>query len=195
MNPEKKKQIKPRFNKSKRRQIIKPISFEKPLNINDDSACEVESTHYKTKNSDVVAEGLTTLIQYDENLLERARMQWQFGDWVSLARLDCENLQDHPDRSKLVLLAAAGHIQLGAIRQANKYLRMAHDWGCDTGLISQILIAGTHNSIGRAYAVLGQTERAVQHIKLAIEAGTPGADTNLLLPIRMKTQCDQPEEN
>ena len=27
-------------------------------------------------------------VPYDENLLERARTQWQFGDWESLARID-----------------------------------------------------------------------------------------------------------
>jgi hypothetical protein len=28
------------------------------------------------------------VVPYDENLLERARTQWQFGDWQSLASLE-----------------------------------------------------------------------------------------------------------
>lgn len=52
----------------------------------------------------------TYLVPYDENLLERARTQWQFGDWESLAKLNRDTLQHHPDRAKLALLAA-GHLQ------------------------------------------------------------------------------------
>jgi hypothetical protein len=52
-----------------------------------------------------------SLVPYDENLLARSRTQWQFGDWESLAKLDRDALQHHPDRAKLALLAAAGHLQ------------------------------------------------------------------------------------
>ena len=50
------------------------------------------------------------MVPYDENLLERSRTQWQFGDRASLAALDQTTLQHHPDRAKLTLLAAAGPI-------------------------------------------------------------------------------------
>ena len=57
-------------------------------------------------------EGLTPIVEVfddsraknlpcDENLLERARTQWQFGDWNSFAQLDRDTLQHHPDRAKL----------------------------------------------------------------------------------------------
>jgi hypothetical protein len=32
------------------------------------------------------------LVPFDENLLERSRTQWQFGDWASLATLDRDTL-------------------------------------------------------------------------------------------------------
>lgn len=47
------------------------------------------------------------LVPYDEKLLKRSRTQWKFGDWASLAALNRETLQHHPDRAKLALLAAA----------------------------------------------------------------------------------------
>jgi hypothetical protein len=38
---------------------------------------------------------------YDERLLERATMQWQFGDWDSLASMEEHAIQHHHDRAKL----------------------------------------------------------------------------------------------
>lgn len=61
--------------------------------------------------------GPAQLVPYDENLLERSRTQWQFGDWHSLAQLQRETLQHHPDRARLALLAAAGHLGEHAIAE------------------------------------------------------------------------------
>ena len=101
--------------------------------------------HSETQANMVVENSETTdsqLVPYDENLLERSRTQWQFGDWQSLALLQRETLQHHPERAKLALLAAAGHQQLGNMPAAHQFTRLAQDWGCSKKLISQILIAG-----------------------------------------------------
>ncbi len=76
----------------------------------------------------------------EKALLERSSTQWQFGDWDSLAKLERDTLQHLPDRAKLALLAAAGHLQLGNDQAAFQCTRMAQDWGCSKKLISQILI-------------------------------------------------------
>ena len=44
-------------------------------------------------------------------LLDRAREQWQHGDWESLVDIAEIDLGHHPDRAKLALLAAAGYQQ------------------------------------------------------------------------------------
>ncbi len=128
------------------------------------------------------------LVPYDENLLERARTQWQFGDWESLIKIERETLQHHPDRAKLALLAAAGHMQLGDSSSARKFTQLAKDWGCSKKLISQILIAGVHNSLGRAAAVNGQDQRALQHFENAIAAGAQANDRRLLTNARNNEQ-------
>lgn len=122
---------------------------------------------------------------YDENLLERARTQWQFGDWESLAKLERDTLQQHPDRAKLALLAAAGHLQKGDTQTARQFTWLAQDWGCSKKLVSQILIAGVHNSLGCAAAASGQDQRAIQHFKLAISVVMPHSDVLLLGQTRM----------
>ena len=130
-------------------------------------------------------------VAIDENLLERSRTQWQFGDWQSLAQLNRDTLQHHPDRAKLALLAAAGRLQVGQDAEANAYISLAHDWGVSKKLISQILIAGVHNSIARAAAICNQQQRALQHFESSIQIGTPGADTKLLTQARIQHQLAQ----
>jgi hypothetical protein len=131
------------------------------------------------------------LVPYDENLLERARTQWQFGDWQSLAKLDRDNLQHHPERAKLVLLAAAGRLQIGQDAEAKQYIRLAQDWGVSKKILIQILAAGVHNSLGRAAARAGEQARALQHFEAAIKTGTPGSDDRLLTQARINEQFSQ----
>lgn len=138
---------------------------------------------------DVVSEQY--LVPYDEYLLERSRTQWQFGDWVSLAKLERDTLQHHPDRAKLALLAAAGHLQQGNSQAARQFTRLAQDWGCSKKLISQILISGVHNSLGRAAAVGGQTMRALQHFRSSIEVGAANSEVRLLTEARVNQQITQ----
>ena len=124
-------------------------------------------------------------------LLEQADTQWQFGDWASLARLDIDTLQHHPDRAKLALLAAAGRLQIDKSDEAKQFIRLAQDWGISKKFISQILIAGVHNSIGRAAALGNQPQRALRHFENAITSGTPGNDAKLLTQARMGEQLAQ----
>ena len=131
------------------------------------------------------------LVPFDENLLERSRTQWQFGDWASLANLDRDTLQHHPDRAKLALLAAAGHQGLGNAAEARQLTRLAIDWGCSKKLVTQILISGVHNTLGRAAAVSGQEQRAHKHFQASIEVGASSSAVGLLTQARLSQQLEQ----
>ena len=133
----------------------------------------------------------STLVAYDENLLERARTQWQFGDWDSLAQLDRDTLQHHPDRAKLALLAAAGRLQTDRIGEARQYIGLAQDWGVSKKLLARILAAGVHNSLGKAAAIAGDQPRALQHFHGAIATGSPGSEARLLVQARISQQYQQ----
>ncbi|KAB0685870.1 BNR repeat-containing protein [Burkholderia territorii] len=130
-----------------------------------------------------------TVVPYDENLLERARTQWQFGDWQSLARLERATLQHHPERAKLALLAASGRLQLGRFAEAKLYVRLARDWGVSERHLCQILVAGVHNSLGRAAVLAGSFPHALKHFESSIRVGAPGADKALLTKARINQQC------
>ncbi len=131
------------------------------------------------------------LVPYDENLLELVRTHWQFGDWESLAQLKRDTLQHHPDRAKLALLAAAGHMQQGDMLAARQFTQIALDWGCNKQLICRILISGVHNSLGRTAAIAGRKDKALNHFEKAVDIGTPGNDVRLLTQARINEQLIQ----
>ena len=129
-------------------------------------------------------------VAYDEDLLERARTQWQFGDWESLANLQRDTLQHHPDRAKLALLAAAGQQQLGNTEQARQFTRLATQWGASKKLIAQVLIAGVHNTLGRAAAINGSQQRALSHFEEAVATANHQGDARLLIQARTRNELE-----
>ncbi|SFJ63458.1 methyltransferase, FkbM family [Desulfomicrobium apsheronum] len=152
------------------------------------SSTDQEDALVRQSRGDEVAALETTVVPYDENLLERVRIQWQFGDWQSLCKLSREAIQHHPDRAKLALLAAASRLQTGYDAEARQYIRLAQDWGVGRKLLSRILISGVHNSLGCAAAVGNQPQRALQHFEKALVVGTPSADTRLMMRARASEQ-------
>jgi hypothetical protein len=125
-------------------------------------------------------------VPYDEQLLERARNQWLVGDWEGLSGISRDSLQHHPDRAKIALLAASGLSQTGQAGQARQFTQLAVAWGCPKRLVSQILISGVHNTIGRASAVAG-----LGHFEKALALGTPGATTAIMTKVRITQQLKQ----
>lgn len=115
-------------------------------------------------------------------LLERARMQWQFGDWESLIQLDEAALVNHPDRAKLALLAASAHQQLSDHVTARRFIHLANVWGCDRKTLARLLISGVHNTLGRAAALAHDETHALEHFRSAVD-GVSG-DTKLACQAR-----------
>jgi hypothetical protein len=128
---------------------------------------------------------------YDENLLDQVRTQWQFGDWERLAVLSRGMIEEHPDRAQLALLVGAGCSQMGDSVKALEFIRLAKEWGAGKKLINQVLIAGVHNTLGRAAAIGGHQDQALEHFESAITIGTPGGDAKLLTQARTSEQLGQ----
>lgn len=154
------------------------------------SISECQSGHSDKSKVDIVESHVEhTIAPFDENLLERTRTQWQFGDWHSLAQLNHETLQHHPDRAKLALLASAGLLQIGNDTKAREFIRLAKDWGISKKQIYQVLAAGIHNSLGRASVLVGRQTKALEHFEASIAVADPGVDIQLLTRARISQQC------
>lgn len=154
----------------------------------DSGRCQVQAAQPEML---VEAQLQQTLVPYDKNLLERARTQWQFGDWQSLTQLSRDDLEHHPDRAKLALLAAAGLLQTGNDAEAKRFILLARDCGVGKRLISQILIASVHNTLGRTFIAKGEDKRALNHFEDAIRIVQPGSDSRLLSESRAVREAAQ----
>ncbi|EAR21659.1 hypothetical protein NB231_02793 [Nitrococcus mobilis Nb-231] len=119
---------------------------------------------------------------YDESLLDRARMQWQFGDWENLVQLDRDLLKNHPDRAKLALLVACAWQQMENHVAARHFVQLAFGWGCDRKLIAQLLVAGVYNTLGRAATLSGEENRALDHFRSSV--GGVSGDSKLACQAR-----------
>jgi tetratricopeptide (TPR) repeat protein len=187
-----KKKSKLKGTKSKKRQSIKN---ENHLNISkeDSSSINVEEQDGLSGNDtydefETIVRPDDTLIRYDEDLFDRSRTQWQFGDWESLTELTAGEIQHDPNCDKLALLAAAGHQQTGNTGQAKKFIHLAQSWGASKRQVSQTLVAGVLNTLGRAAALAGHSEKALKYFEEAIETLTPGSDVQLLKEARTRKQ-------
>jgi cephalosporin hydroxylase len=187
------------FADSPRDSASEPVTHEdKPSNALEAdhqpellSGCEQIDSVDKASHVELDSSAIDALVAFDENLLEKSRTQWQFGDWESLSELSREQLQHHPDRAKLALFAAAGRLQIGANNDAHHFIRLARDWGCSPKLISQVLVAGVFNSLGRAATASDKQTKALQYFENAITLGSAGADTKLLIRARVSEQLGQ----
>lgn len=119
---------------------------------------------------------------HDDEILERARMQWQFGDWESLAALDEGVIKAHPKRARLAALTATAHQQLNDHASARHMVDVALRWGCDKPTLSRLLIASVHNTLGRVAALMHDDASALQHFLAAVD-GVRG-DTRLACQAR-----------
>ena len=130
-------------------------------------------------------------VPYDENLLERARTQWQFGDWDNLVKLQRDSIEHHPERAKLALLVAAGHQQTGDITAVREFVQLALEWGCDKKLISRVLVAGVYNILGKAAAIGGQQDKTLGLFEESVRLGEPGGELRLITKARTTKQLGQ----
>jgi FkbM family methyltransferase len=116
--------------------------------------------------------------------IDLLRSAWRTGDWEGLADVDVSGLADHPQRHLVALLTAAAQQQLGRHEQARHNVRLAICWGCPRRVLADILIAGVHNTLGRAAALRQDPERMQRHFAAAVLPGAQDSGTPLTTQAR-----------
>lgn len=122
---------------------------------------------------------------FDSGLLDRARQLWQFGEWSQLALLTHQDIDQHPERAKLALLAASGLSQMGDHELSLHWFKQAKKWGCAPKLLKQIMISGVENNLAQAALFSGQAERAQQLMASGIHTVMPHLDGHSLAKSRL----------
>jgi len=118
------------------------------------------------------------------DVMAQAKMHWFFGEWTALEKITPKTLYAHSERDRLALLVASAHAQLGSYEEARQHLHLALKWGCPPRLVAQVLIAGVHNSLGRAAAIAGDDRRMANHFRESVALTNDRHDTELLTHTR-----------
>ncbi|MDP6376720.1 MAG: FkbM family methyltransferase [Pseudomonadales bacterium] len=104
----------------------------------------------------------------DSETLSTARNQWHFGEWAELITLSSEATVDDSEKAILFALQACAHFQLGDYAQARSNLSLALRHHCDHDFLTRLLVAGVHNSLGRATALMDDRKRSADHFKQSV---------------------------
>lgn len=129
---------------------------------------------------------------YDDGLVQRCRDLWRRGDWGALLGVSLDDVERHPQRARLALMVASAHQALGQHAQVRTLAGLALQWGCEAELVARVLLAGVHNTLGRAAVASGKLrDRALGHFLQAIEPGGPRSLRRLALHSRVQEQLTQ----
>jgi hypothetical protein len=134
-----------------------------------------------------------SVVPYDDGLIDRCREQWRQGDWNALAQVPIDEVERHPQRARIALMVASAHQAQCQHGQMRLFVQLSRQWGCRQKLIARVLLAGVHNTLGRAAAIAGKhRERATHHFSEAVAPGVPGGGARwLAMHSRVRHQLEQ----
>lgn len=144
----------------------------KSLRIFSKKTLELNESAQSARNSDTVRLKWNET-QYSDKLippentidesLNKILDQRDFNQWPTFFNLDRDQLQEHPDRAALAILAGSALMQKGRDREARQLLWLAREWGGDPNLLKRVLISEVHSILGRAASIISDKPRAVRH--------------------------------
>lgn len=108
-----------------------------------------------------------SVVPFNARRLDETAEQWAAADWAALARPDRDELEAHPDRARLILVAAAAALQAGDRRLAFDRARQAAEWACDRAFAARLLLASARNALGRASFAARRNDEASEHFRLS----------------------------
>lgn len=126
------------------------------------------------------------VVPFNARLAEEAREKWLAGDWPALAALPADALTDHPDRARLMAVAAAAALQLGDRRAGRQFAQDAAQAQCDRRFLASVLLASVHNTLARASVAAGREAQAQQHFEQALFDGRMASEQRRLAQWRLE---------
>lgn len=120
--------------------------------------------------------------------LSTLHLQWLLGDWPSLAAVRMTQLAHRADGQTLLLFAIVGCQQCGMYEEAATLVKQAMSMGCSREEIARWMLAGVHNSLGRACSVVGETAKSMEEFRQSIALAPGGVDSEELARARSSHQ-------
>jgi tetratricopeptide (TPR) repeat protein len=125
-----------------------------------------------------------------DQISELARLNWWEGNWQALSDLQRSEIQQHPARDRLALLAACGAFAQGQTVIGRQWVESAREWGCDKHLVMRLLVSATHNALGKAHAAADEdSEHAARQFGEAIASVISGPIASHVAEVRMAHQA------
>ncbi|WP_349976073.1 methyltransferase FkbM [Pseudomonas sp. WHRI 8519] len=106
--------------------------------------------------------------QYDIKNMEHLVSWWQNGSYELLANTKLSSIALHPERSKIAVLIASGHLQIGNSNVAKSLIYAACVDSNVRNFAKSLLITDAHYELARAFHLSGQTDKALHHIDAAL---------------------------
>jgi hypothetical protein len=114
-------------------------------------------------------------------LSDRVRELWRRSDWPALSLLTEADISSHPEKAHIALLIAAAWLQIGNMAEVRRYALRSRGWGGEKKQIARLLIAGVHQTLGKAAAIGGEDVRALEHMRKSL-MGPGGEESRSALP-------------
>ncbi|UQB43269.1 methyltransferase domain-containing protein [Thiomicrospira microaerophila] len=140
---------------------------------------------------------VSVMVSRDSDLLVRARLHWQLGEWAELADLSFDKVDNDSARAEMAMLFAAALGQLGKAQQAQSWAQQALEWGADRTSVARVLISGTLNSLAKAHAVradsVDEQTKALEHFNQSAQLGLGAHSVAGLVKARVQNQLQSIE--
>lgn len=124
---------------------------------------------------------------YDESLLDRVRMQWQMGEFATIAALTHTEVSAHPSRGVLAAYVGASCEQQGQTDAARQWYHRARDWGCPQRKLAEIMLSNLHSTFASVKVMLGDESGAREQLEEMAAIGFAGGQSERLLGIRLES--------
>lgn len=149
-----------------------------------------DKEQFPSQSSRAVIEGLGASEPYDDGLVDRLRAEFLRGNWVELISVDIGIVEAHPQRVRIGLMLLAAYHAIGEPSKTRAVASLCLQWGASRDLVARILVAGVHNTIGRALVIQGGSgDRAFWHFANAVSPVAGVASLNSATQTRITSQA------
>jgi FkbM family methyltransferase len=121
-------------------------------------------TEYEIKDTDFYSDDCNTI-------LPRIKKLWAFGEWDKITSVSFEDVENDPERAKLILLVSSAYQHKNDYVNSKKFIRLAMRWGCNNQDVAKVCMADAYNAIARISALQTDDKKAEFYFHKSVDIG------------------------